>query len=185
MRPLIPLLLAASLYACSPHKEYSFTHYYVAAGFDPGSGRLSSSVQMVFRAKRYYADSLGFLLDPGLEVNTLAAQDLDRYLYTHSDTGRLVLYLEDPLAPGDQLHISLHYSGTLNGGGLDSSLLWIPFNREAGPFTMDAKLVLPDSWRVFRPEARRGRRGEWMISPANPVNSIRIVLVQAKPAENP
>jgi hypothetical protein len=181
MRKFVPVLLLAALFSCNPSKAYLCTHYHIIAGFDPGTGFLSASVQMVFVAKRHHADSLGFQLDSSLKVQTLAAQDLDRYVYLRSDTGRLVLYLEDPIAPGDQLHISLQYSGYLSRSDLDSSLLWIPANLDTKPFTMDAELALPDSWKVLRPEAVPVQGSKWLIRSADPVSSIGITVAREKP----
>jgi hypothetical protein len=96
--------------SCNPYQPYYFTHYHIIASYDPASTSLSASVQMVFIPDQEYHDSITFQLNDKVDIHSLTAQELKYYEF---DTGRLVLYIEDPVMPGEQLHISLNYSGVI------------------------------------------------------------------------
>lgn len=162
---LLPAFLLL-LPACDPYVQYGSSQYYLQVEADPSSCRIAVNLQLVFLARTQHSDSLCFTLNPALGIETLTAQDLDHYRYSATDTGRLVLYLDHPVYPGDQLHISLSYKGILPDpplARLDSSLLWYPCNEESLPAGFLVKLSIPGDWRVAHPEATPGRHGKWNI----------------------
>jgi hypothetical protein len=191
VKRLHAILLGTVLFSCNPYEPYFFTHYHIQAELDPGTGLISANVQMVFVARQDYSDSICFRLNPALNIHTLAAQNLEHYIYRQSDSGWLVIFLEDPIGPRDQLHISLSYSGQLLGSTrkvreedqkdfmqLDSTLYWYPANQDTWPFTFQAKFALPGSWQIIRPDASTGRHGKWLIHSGEPQKSMNILFTR-------
>ena len=166
MKKLFVYLSGLVLLSCNPYEQHKSTHLYIQAEVDPGTGFLSSNVQMVFVAGKEYADSICFLLNPGFEIRSLAAQELEYYLFNETGSGMLVLYLEEQLNEGESLQIALSYSGKLAQHPiqrLDSATCWLPVNEDTQPCTYMAKLALPGKWRVAGPDARTGQHGKWLI----------------------
>jgi hypothetical protein len=191
VKKLPAILLGTVLFSCNPYEPYFFTHYHIQAELDPGSGRISANVQMVFVARNEYSDSICFRLNPGLNLQTLAAQDLEHYIYRQSDSGWLVIFLEDPIGPNDQLHISLSYSGQLSESTLkvreedprdfiqmDSNLLWYPASEDTRPFTYQVKFDLPGSWQMLQPNAEEVHRGKWLIRSGEPQKSMNFLFAR-------
>lgn len=179
MKNPVYILLVAVLFSCSPHEQYHHTHYNIQAELDPGSKLFSANLQIVLVARQEYRDSICFSLNPDLNIHALAAQELEHYLFRVSDSSRLVLYLEDPVSPGDELLISMSYSGHLPGNGitlLDPSTGWYPVNEDSHPCTYLIKLALPGSWKVSNPAAGTGEHGKWLIQSQDPEEAIRILL---------
>ncbi|MFC2115629.1 hypothetical protein ACFLTU_04100 [Bacteroidota bacterium] len=172
-------LFGLLLISCNPYDQYSLTHYFIQAEVDPSTALLSANVQMVLVARREYHDSICFNLNTGLEIQALTAQELKHYDFYKSESGRLVLYIQDPVFPNDQLHISMSYSGRLAGQevlNLDSSLLWYPSNEDTKPCTYLAKIALPGSWQIIQPEVSTGKHGKFLVQNQNPQDFIDIVF---------
>jgi hypothetical protein len=133
---------------CSPYQPYHETHYNIKADIDPESGMFHVDLQMVYVPMVNHPDSIEFHLDKGFSITGLAAQELVHYTF---DNGRLVFHLEEPVMKGDQLHISVSYSGTPGslhepGGNnlvIDSSLNWFPVNRHIPLMTYRLRIGLP------------------------------------------
>ena len=177
MKKLLCILLGTVLFSCNPYEQYIVTHYYVQAEIDPSTSSISANVQIVFVARKEYHDSICFFLNPGVEIHSLAAQELEHYVFQETGTGELVLYTEDPVFPGDQLHISLSYSGLLGNQEihhLDSSLLWYPVNEDTQPCTYQAKFALPGSWQINDPEVSFGKHGKWLLQARKPRDAFKI-----------
>lgn len=172
-------LLGMVLFSCNPYEQYSFTHYYIQVEVEPESSLLSANVQMVFVARQEYHDSICFSLNPGVEIQALTAQNLRYYKFYGPDTGRLVLYIDDPVLPDVQLHISMSYSGRLSKQEvwqLDSSLLWYPVNEDTQPCTYHAKFALPGYLQISHPEANTDKHGKLLVQNLEPGNFIEIVF---------
>ncbi|HEC41958.1 MAG TPA: hypothetical protein ENI20_03940 [Bacteroides sp.] len=175
-RLILPLMVLVS---CNPYDQYLNTHYYIQAEVVPDSAWLSANVQIVFVAGQEYRDSICFDLNPGVEIHSLAAQELEHYRFGEYQSGRLVLYIEDPVHPNDDLNISLSYSGRLSPGGisrLDSNLMWFPVNNDTRPFTYHAKVALPGKWGISHPRTSRGEHGKWLLQSLEPQQSFDISL---------
>lgn len=145
----------------------------------PDSAWLSANVQMVFVARQEYNDSICFDLNPGVDIHSLTAESLEHYLFGEYQSGKLVLYLEDPVLPNKQLHIALSYSGSLSPDGisrLDSNLAWYPANANTRPCTYHAKFALPGTWQISHPEAGIGAHGKWLLQSPEPKRSLDIVF---------
>lgn len=199
------LLLAALLATCNPYEPYSDTHFYVQAEVDPGNSLISANVQIVLVASREYRDSISFALNPGVEIQSLTAQELEHYQFGEYHHGRLVLFIEEHVQPGDQLHISLSYSGKLTGNKnagsgqdhgtgygpdnsgkliLDNSLLWLPVNRDTRSMTFMGKFALPGEWILSQPESGTGKHGKWLVQVVDPGEIPEIVFSRIKTNKN-
>jgi hypothetical protein len=192
----VVMSLGLFVFSCNPYERYLLTHYNIQAEYNPETASLAANVQMVLVAGREYRDSICFRLNPGVEIRSLAAQELEHYEFNKADSGRLVIFIEEPVATGDQLHISLSYSGKLgsidrkkNAHGdpvpiepgitiMDSALYWIPVNDDTVPFTLRAKFALPGNWYISRPAANAGRHGKWLIETVKPQHSLSIIFDQ-------
>ena len=150
----ITFLILLGLVSCNPYQPYNFTHYHMIAEVDPEADKLDANLQMVFVAHSDYYDSIVFWLNEGFEISNLTAQGLKHYEF--KEGGRLVLYNQNPVIKGDQLHISLSYSGKpgLNfdpeklSMSLDSSLYWYPWNGDIQTMTYNFSLELPDGYEI-------------------------------------
>ena len=169
------------LFSCNPHEQYSFTHYNIQAELDPDKGYFSANMQMVYVAHKEYTDSICFDLNPDVSIHTLTVQELEHFRFYGNDKGILVLYIEEPVHPNDQLHISLSYSGRLDEQTLtamDSTLCWYPANEDTQPFTYQVKLALPGNWYISHPEANTGKHGKWQIQSENPQSSLELAFAR-------
>lgn len=179
MKKAFSFLLGLALFSCNPYEQYFFTHYYIQAELDPASALLSANVQMVYVARQDYTDSICFRLNPGVEVHSLASQELVHYRFGEYDRGMLVIYIEEPVAKNDRLHISLSYSGKISPQEvrqLDSTLFWLPANEDTGLYTYQVKIALPKPWKVMRPAASSGQHGKWQLESRKPRESLIVEL---------
>ena len=170
------LLVVAS---CSPYEPYSCTHYDMKLIVDPEEATISANVQMVFLPRQGYQDSICFFLNPGLEIHSLTAQALKYYEFYAGDTGNLVLYIQEPVLPNEQLHIAMSYSGRLDNQpvmNMDTSLFWYPLNTDARPCTFTAKFALPGNWEISSPPTRMGKHGKWLYQSELPHNSLNVIF---------
>jgi hypothetical protein len=161
--------------SCIPSKSYPETHYSIRGLFAPDSSWIAADVQMVFVPRQTYHDSICFNLNPGLEIRSLSAQELHHYEFYRTDTGRLVLYIEEPVHPAEQLYISLSYSGGLGTGlsrELNQALFWYPVNPDVIPATFRIQLELPVQWQILEPSASPGRKGKHLYETHIPVHSL-------------
>ena len=183
MRKLSGFFLGMVLLSCNPYEQYSNTHYYIQAEMDPDSAWLAANVQIVFVARQEYHDSLCFDLNPGVEIHSLTAQELEHYRFGEYQPGKLVLFIEDPVYPNEQLQIAMSYSGRLYPEGishLDSGIIWYPVNEDTSPCTYQAKFALPGKWKISHPETGLGKHGKWLLQSIEPKQSfdIRFSVVQ-------
>lgn len=164
--PFLTALIFLFCFSCNPYEKYSSSYYYVQAEIDPAEERLSVNVQMVLVAGRDYRDSIRFDLNPGFEILTLTAQELEQYIFNKNNSGKLVLYIEELVAAGDELHISMSYSGKLPAGGsgiLSQETTWLPENPDTRKNRFEAKIALPGGWVLKSPESIIGKHGKWQI----------------------
>jgi hypothetical protein len=182
--------MVLSLLACNPYRSYFFTHYHIIADYDPASTLLSANVQMVFIAGQEYHDSIAFRLKELVEIQSLTAQELKYYEF---EDGRLVLFIEDAVMPGDQLHISLSYAGHIGNDQatqsgsvpkkpssagpvqfqvLSPDRLWYPVNADIKQMTYSVEIELPDAYSLEGSGERKGRN--WLVTSAMPVGYIAI-----------
>ncbi len=179
MRILITCHIFALLVSCNPYDPYPFTHYNIKAIIEPEQAKISANVQMIFVPRQEYRDSICFSLNPGLEITSLTAQELKYYEFHTRDTGNLVLYIQDPVGPNEQLHISLSYEGTLSGEAIismDSSLFWYPVNSNSSPSTFQAKFALSGKWQISDPATGAGKHGKRLYATRQPLNSLNIIF---------
>jgi len=174
MKRLLIIYLFLSGFSCNPYHPYYFTHYHITASYNPATTRLSANVQMVFVPGQAYHDSITFQLNDAVEIQSLAAQELKYYTF---DSGRLVLYIEEAVMPGDQLHISLTYKGMIGDGpgqgpGLTPDNLWYPVNPGTDKLTYSIELYLPEHYRLEKPGIRKGQRWHWGTK--KPLGSIAV-----------
>ena len=184
MRKIGIILLLLSGFSCNPYQPYYFTHYHITAEYDPASGHLSANVRMVFVPVKEYRDSITLALNEHLEIRSLAAQEL-RYYEFYS--GRLVLYIEEVVMPGDQLHISLAYEGRIAGeGGREAGMIpengWYPANRDINKMTYRVEMVLPDHVGLELPAIGNGSR--WEFDSVKPQDFISVSALVNK-GKNP
>jgi hypothetical protein len=163
MKKIWIIILILSGFSCNPYRPYNFTHYHITASYDPASTLLSANVQMVFVPIQEYHDSITFRLNEFVEIQSLTAQEL---MYFKFDRGRLVLYIEEAVMPGDQLHISLTYKGMIGGGTerdamLKPDRLWYPVNPGIKKLTYSIELDLPEQYRLEKPGVRKGQYWHW------------------------
>lgn len=172
MRKIGIILLLLSGFSCNPYQPYYFTHYHITADYDPATGYLSANVRMVLVPELEYRDSITLALNKYIEIRSLAAQELKYYEF---DSGRLVLYIEEAVMPGDQLHISLAYEGPIGGGpGRDAWLNpedgWYPVNQDIHKMTYRVEMALPDNFSLERPATGNGP--SWDFGSVKPQDSI-------------
>lgn len=163
MKKLLTILLFLSAFSCNPYKPYYFTHYNISASYQPVTSSLSANVQMVFVAEKEYHDSIIFLLNGSVEILSFTAQELKYYEF---DNGRLALYIEKAVMPGDQLHISMSYEGKIGYGhgqdaGLTADNYWYPVNRDIDKLTYKIELGLPEKYKLEAPGIRKGQIWQW------------------------
>ena len=163
MKKCLIIFLLLSAFSCNPYRPYDFTHYHITASYDPESTRLSANVQMVFVPGQEYHDSIIFQLNEYVEIQSLTAQELKYYEF---DNGRLVLYIEDAIMPGDQIHISLTYKGMIGdspdeGTMLTPDKLWYPVNSGIDKQTYSIELDLPEHYSLEEPWIRKGQSWHW------------------------
>ena len=160
---VIYLLLSAL--SCSPYQPYYFTHYHIIASYDPATTSLSANVQMVFVPGQECHDSITFQLNESVEILSLTSQELKYYEF---DKGLLVLYIEEAVMKGDQIHISLTYHGFIGddpdrGFFLTPDKLWYPLNRGIDKLTYSIELELPEHISLEEPWIRKGQSWHWNI----------------------
>jgi len=172
MKKILPIILFLSAFSCNPYEPYLFTHYHITASYDPATSDLSANVQMVLVAGQEYHDSIIFQLNGSLDIISLTAQELKYYEF---DYGRLVLYIQDPILAGDQIHISMTYKGLIGNGPKGSTLptpdnLWYPINQGIDKLTYSIMLELPGQYRLEEPWIQRGQ--SWFWETKKPLASI-------------
>lgn len=165
MKKLLIIFLLISGFSCNPYRPYFFTHYHVTARYDPSTTSLLANVQMVFVADQEYHDSITFQLNGSVEILSLTAQELKYYEF---DKGLLVLYIEEAVMKGDQIHISLTYQGFIGDGSgrgnfLTPDRLWYPVNRGIDKLTYSIDLDLPEHFSLEEPWTRKGQSWHWSI----------------------
>lgn len=163
MKKLLVIFLLLSGFSCNPYRPYYFTHYHITASYDPASTSLSANVQMVFVPVQEYHDSITFQLNEFVEILSLTAQELKYYEF---DSGRLVLYIQEAVMPGDQIHISLTYKGMIGDGPdkgtmLTPDKLWYPVNPGITKMTYSIELDLPEHYSLEEPGIRKGQSWHW------------------------
>ena len=163
MKKLLVIFLLLSGFSCNPYRPYYFTHYHITASYDPASTSLSANVQMVFVPGQEYHDSITFQLNELVEILSLTAQELKYYEF---ESGRLVLYIEEAVMPGDQIHISLTYKGMIGDGPdkgtmLTPDKLWYPVNPGITKLTYSIQLDLPEHYSLEEPGIRKGQSWHW------------------------
>lgn len=163
MRKLFVIYLLLSALSCSPYQPYYFTHYHIIASYDPATTSLSANVQMVFVPGQEYHDSITFQINKFVEILSLTAQELKYYEFNN---GRLILYIEDAVMPGDQIHISLTYKGMIGdspdkGTMLTPDKLWYPVNPGIDKQTYSIELDLPEHYSLEEPWRRKGQSWHW------------------------
>jgi hypothetical protein len=163
MKKLLVIFLLLSGFSCNPYRPYYFTHYHITASYDPASTSLSANVQMVFVPEQEYHDSITFQLNEFVEILSLTAQELKYY---ELDSGRLVLYIQEAVMPGDQIHISLTYKGMIGDGPdkgtmLTPDKLWYPVNPGITKLTYSIELDLPEHYSLEEPGIRKGQSWHW------------------------
>jgi hypothetical protein len=174
MKKSLVIFLLLSGFSCNPYPRYYFTHYHITAGYDPASTFLSANVHMVFVPQQEYHDSITFQLNDLVEVQSLASQELKYYEF---DNGRLVLYIEEAVVPGDQIHISMTYKGPIGAGPDTGNMLtpdkqWYPVNSDITNLTCSIELDLPEQYRLEEPWIRKGHSWHWGTK--IPVGSITL-----------
>jgi hypothetical protein len=174
MRKLLTIVLILSGSYCDPYHPYYFTHYHITASYDPASNSLSANVQMVFVPEKAYHDSITFRLNESVEIQSLAAQELKYYEFKG---GRLVLFIEEAVRPGDQLHISMTYKGLIGdfserGQVLSPESLWYPVDPGIDKLTYSIGLDLPEHYNMEKPGIRKGKSWHWGME--KPVVSIAV-----------
>ena len=172
MKKLLVIFLLLSGFSCNPYRPYYFTHYHITASYDPASTSLSANVQMVFVPGQEYHDSITFQLNMFVEIQSLTAQELKFYEF---DSGRLVLYIQEAVMPGDQIHISLTYKGMIGDGPdkgtmLTPDKLWYPVNPGITKLTYSIELDLPEHYSLEEPGIRKGQSWHWGTE--KPLDSI-------------
>ncbi len=187
MKKLLIIFLILSGFSCNPYRSYYFTHYHIIASYDPATTVLSANVQLVFIPRQEYHDSITFQLNDHMEIQSLTAQELKYYEF---EDGRLVLYIEEAVMPGDQLHISLNYSGMIGnslstktdlvpdpalGLILGPDQVWYPVNPYTEKLTYFVEIGLPEAYSLDGTGIRKGRK--WQLLTEKPLGSIKIPLV--------
>ncbi len=174
------MLCICLLACCNPYTQYIHTHYHMIADLDPETGMFKASLQMVFVPRSNYRDSISFCLNGEFSIHSLTAQGLERYGF-YKD-GRLVLYLQDPVAEGDQLHISLSYSGNVkcalaedeNHIVMDTACCWYPRNDDIQMTTSHLRIRLPEGYVIEDPHISGHSSDTWQIRNREPAPYFRI-----------
>ena len=174
MKKILPIILLLSAFSCNPYNPYYFTHYYITARYNPSTTSLSANVQMVLVAEQEYHDSITFQLNESVEILSLTAQELKYYEF---DKGLLVLYIQEAVMKGDQIHISLTYQGFIGDGPdrgffLTPDKLWYPVNRGIDKLTYSIELDLPEHISLEEPWIRKGQ--SWHRSIRKPMAAIAL-----------
>jgi len=163
MKKLLVIFLFISAFSCNPYNPYYFTHYHITASYDPATTSLSANVQMVLVAGQEYHDSITFQLNEFVEILSLTSQELKYYEF---NKGLLVLYIEEAVMTGDQIHISLTYRGMIGDGPdrgtlLTPDKLWYPVNQGIDKLTYSIELELPGQYHLEEPWIRKGQIWHW------------------------
>jgi hypothetical protein len=163
MKKLLAIILFLSAFSCNPYQPYLFTHYHITASYNPATSSLSANVQMVLVAEQEYRDSIIFQLNESVEIISLTAQELKYYEF---DYGRLVLYIEDAVMAGDQIHISMTYKGMIGNGPEKGVFLtpekrWYPVNQGIDKLTYSIMLELPGQYSLEEPWIKKGQSWHW------------------------
>jgi hypothetical protein len=171
MKKGLTILLILAGFSCNPYQRYHFTHYHITASYDPSSTSFSADVRMVFVPRQVYHDSMVFRLNERMEIESISAQELKYYAL---EGGRLVLYIREAVMPGDQLHVSMTYSGMIRdvpgdadrkGPGTDPLLSpednWYPVNKGDDTLTYAVDMQLPVEYELGAPAIRKGRYWQW------------------------
>ena len=161
MKNLLFIFLILSGFSCNPYDTYYYTHYHIIASYDPASSGLLANVQIVFVPQQEYRDSIILQLNEHLSIHSLTAQELRYYEF---NAGRLVLYIEEPVMPGDQLHISMNYSGII-GDGLIPALAWYPLIPDIEKLTYSVELELPEPYSLDNSWDNKGQRWKLQSEP--------------------
>jgi hypothetical protein len=174
MKKLLIIFLFLYGFSCNPYRPYYFTHYHINASYDPATTRLSANVQLVFVPQQEYHDSITFQLNEFVEIQSLTAQELKYYEF---ECGRLVLYIEGAVMPGDQLHISLTFKGMIGDGSdpgamLTPDRLWYPVNPDIDKLTYSIELELPEQYSLEEPGIQKGQSWHWDTK--KPLGSIAV-----------
>ena len=172
MKKLISILLILSGFSCNPYRQYYFTHYHITASFNPESNGLSANVQMVFVPGQAFHDSITFRLNEAMVIESLTAQELKYYEF-HGD--RLVLYIEEAVMPGDQLHISMTYRGPFGDAPIQGSA-WYPEQESIDRLTYAVEMDLPEPYEPGAPAERKGQR--WFWGTEKPLDIIVMPVVR-------
>jgi hypothetical protein len=181
MRKLIVLGIIL-LACCNPYQPYPLTHYHITAEIDPISGIFDVNLQMVYVPGIQHNDSIEFHLDRSFSISSIGAQELIRYESYNDD--RLVLYIQNPVIEGDQLHISISYSGKPGAGFspaedlyiIDSSLNWYPFNTDIPRMTCRLRIGLPEGYYMDGDGVQEKPMNNYFLESREPVSSIRFAI---------
>ena len=138
---------------------------------------IDANLQMVYVPSRAHTDSIILYLEEGLSIGSLSAQELERYVF---DNGRLILHIEETINAGDQLHISINYSGRIkfsNQPGedaflVDSSLKWFPLRNDIHDMEYNIRLVLPEEYSVKGYKRSTEKHNEYLIKSLSPSSDI-------------
>lgn len=171
MKKLLTILLILSGFTCHPYRAYYFTHYHIKANYDPEKQSLTANVQMVFVPGQAFRDSIAFRLNESMAIRSLSAQELKYYAF---ENGRLVLYIDEVVMPGDQLHVSMTYEGRVGaasgdesrsapvaGQGLLAESLWYPVSPGTDRLTYTIAMKLPVAYELGSPAVRKGQHWYW------------------------
>jgi len=182
MKGILLILMVLSGISCKPERLYELTHYHIIAAYDPATTLLSANVQIVFVPGRKYQDSIVFKLNENVEILALTAQELKYYEF---NKGRLILYIEEAVLPGDQLHISMNYKGLIGNDPygvrdlgpvriLGPDQVWYPVSTDIEKLTYSIEMEIPDPYRSMG--SVDSNRRTWQISTEKPMGSITIPL---------
>ena len=154
------------------------------ADIDPGSGMFDVNLQMVYVPLLNHTDSIVFHLDETFSIGSLSAQEL--VSYELNEEGRLVLYIQDPVEAGDQIHISMSYSGRtgykLSPGEasliIDSTLKWFPVNDDIPHMTYRIRIGFPESYRMDGENVGGKSNKTYLLESTEPESSIRLRILR-------
>ena len=170
------------LVCCNPYQPYLLTHYHMIADIDPVSGIFDMNLQMVYVPRIQQKDSIEFHLDEAFSITSIGAQELVRYESYSGD--RLVLYIQNPVIEGDQIHISMSYSGKpgakFSPGEdlyiIDSILNWFPVNDDIPLMTCRLRIGLPEGYHLEGADVHKKLLNNYIVESREPVSSIRLAI---------
>ena len=154
------------------------------ADIDPGSGMFDVNLQMVYVPLINHTDSIVFHLDEAFSIGSLSAQELVRYEL--NEGGRLVLYIQDPVAAGDQVHVSMSYSGRteckLSPGEdsliIDSALNWFPISDDIPLMTYRLRIGFSESYHMDGENVGGKSNKTYLLESLEPESSIRFFILR-------